>query len=229
VAPFKGPSDDYVQVNERIVRFIEKFPDGSLQSEIVELTNERVVIRGIAYRNPDDPKPGVGHSWLEIPGKTPFTRGSEIENAETSAWGRALAALGFEVKRGIASLEEVRNKRIEGEVETKIESSEVAGVSRGGRTDKANPIQIRQAKLLSRELDLGTTGFREAIDRIMGTELEPFDDEDEAAKKLVAYLEDLSRDDIGTLIQGLSAEVEARNGQGQGDREPAEESLAGSV
>lgn len=102
--------DDYVPVQERVDAFIKAYPQGSLQSEIVELTDNRVTVKALAYRTPDDPRPGIGHSSLGIPGATSFTKGSEIENAETSAWGRAIAALGFEVKRGIASAEEVRNK-----------------------------------------------------------------------------------------------------------------------
>jgi hypothetical protein len=105
--------DDYVPVNERIGAFKAEHPEGSLQSKIVELTEGRVTVMAMAYRTPDDPRPGIGHSSLEIPGSTSFTRGSEIENAETSAWGRAIAALGFEVKRGLASAEEVRNKQPE--------------------------------------------------------------------------------------------------------------------
>lgn len=104
-------NDDYVQVNERIEAFYAKFPDGSLQSEIVEMTDSRVTVKAYAYRDRDDTKPAVGHSYLGIPGSTNFTKGSELENAETSAWGRALAALGFEVKRGIASKQEVENKQ----------------------------------------------------------------------------------------------------------------------
>jgi hypothetical protein len=102
---------DYVPVNERIGAFLAKHPEGSLQSELIELSETRVVMRAYAYRTPDDHRPGIGYSSLEIPGRTPYTRGSEVENAETSAWGRAIAALGFEVKRGIASAEEVRNKQ----------------------------------------------------------------------------------------------------------------------
>jgi len=104
-------NDDYVQVNERIEAFYAKYPEGSLRSEIVEMTESRVVVKAWAYRTPDDKRPATGHSYLGIPGSTNFTKGSELENAETSAWGRALAALGFEVKRGIASREEVKNKR----------------------------------------------------------------------------------------------------------------------
>jgi hypothetical protein len=104
--------DDYVPVNERIEAFYAKHPEGSIQSEIVELTDARVTVKAYAYRSDEDARPGIGHSSLEIPGRTPYTKGSEIENAETSAWGRAIAALGFEVKRGLASAEEVRNKQL---------------------------------------------------------------------------------------------------------------------
>ena len=101
--------DDYIEVNERIMAFYSKYPEGSLQTEIYTLTESLVVMQARAYRNPTDPRPATGWSSLQIPGSTNFTRGSEIENCETSAWGRAIAALGFEVKRGIASRQEVQN------------------------------------------------------------------------------------------------------------------------
>lgn len=104
-------ANDYIEVHERIEAFCKRYPDGSLQSEIVECTETRITMKAYAYRTPDDPRPGIGFSWLAIPGTTNFTRGSEIENAETSAWGRALAALGFETKKGIATKEEVENKK----------------------------------------------------------------------------------------------------------------------
>ena len=46
-----------------------------------------------------------------MPGKTPYTRDSEVMVAETSAWGRAIvAALAGDTKRGVASKEEVLNR-----------------------------------------------------------------------------------------------------------------------
>lgn len=105
--------DDYVPVNERIEAFYQKHPEGSLQSEIVEHTETRVTVKAYAYRDRDDQRPGTGLSSETIPGSTSFTKGSEVENAETSAWGRAIAALGFEVKRGIASREEMRRQQPE--------------------------------------------------------------------------------------------------------------------
>jgi hypothetical protein len=113
--PDKNWAEDYIPVNERIAAFYAAHPEGSIQSELVELSESRVVMRAYAYRSQDDQRPGIGYSSLEIPGRTPYTRGSEIENCETSAWGRAIAALGFEVKRGIASAEEVQTKTAERE------------------------------------------------------------------------------------------------------------------
>lgn len=103
--------DDYVPVAERLIAFYDKYPDGSVQSDIIELSEKRVVMRATVYRTATDERPSVAHSALAIPGKTGFTRDSEIENAETSAVGRAIAMMGFEVKRGVASREEVRGKR----------------------------------------------------------------------------------------------------------------------
>lgn len=103
--------DDYVTVSERLSAFYDKYPNGSIQSDIIELADNRVVMRAMVYREPADERPSVAHSALSIPGTTQFTRGSEIENAETSAVGRAIAMMGFEVKRGVASREEVQGKQ----------------------------------------------------------------------------------------------------------------------
>jgi hypothetical protein len=111
VTDYEDRMKDYVPVNERIEAFYKDWPSGTLQSEIVELTDTRVTVKAFAYRSEEDTRPGIGHSSVNIPGSTPYTKGSEIENAETSAWGRAIAALGFEVKRGVSSQEEVRNKQ----------------------------------------------------------------------------------------------------------------------
>ena len=92
MADYSERMKDYVQVNERIIAFYERHPEGSIQSEIVEFSEKRVVVKAYAYRKPGDPLPGIGHSYMALPGKTTYTIGSELENTETSAWGRALAA-----------------------------------------------------------------------------------------------------------------------------------------
>lgn len=84
----------YVDVASRIAEFKEKYPQGSLQSECLRL-DDGWFVKAWAYRTPDDERPGMGHALEPVPGKTTYTRDSELMNAETSAWGRAIVALGF--------------------------------------------------------------------------------------------------------------------------------------
>ncbi len=130
--------DNYVDVAERIAAFKDKYPDGVLQSEVIALTDTRVVIKAFAYRSADDTRPAVGHAAETIPGATPYTRGSEVMVCETSAWGRAIAALGFEVRRGtpIASRQEVEaaEARREGE-DAKLAAAAKSVFSDGSTVD----------------------------------------------------------------------------------------------
>ncbi len=116
----KSSLDDYVDVAARIAEFRTKYPDGFLapldrgQPYRIEQIGDRVFVAVVAaaYRQPGDIDPGVGMAWEPFPGRTPYTRDSELMNAETSAWGRAIIALGAaDAKRGIASREEVRNRQ----------------------------------------------------------------------------------------------------------------------
>lgn len=114
---YKGPLD-YIDVATRIVEFREKHPHGSLQQHSLEFVNvngkDWVVYTAAAYRTPDDTRPGMGTAWEPIPGPTSFTRDSEVQNAETAAWGRAMVAvLAVDTRKGVASSEEVRNRQAE--------------------------------------------------------------------------------------------------------------------
>ena len=100
--------DDYVDVAQRISDFAAKYPVGSLQSRVTYHEDPPGwFAEAKAFRTPNDPCPGIGHAFEPVPGKTPYTRDSEAQNAETSAWGRAIVALGFSTKK-IASANEVR-------------------------------------------------------------------------------------------------------------------------
>jgi len=102
---------NYVEVSDRLAEFYQSHPKGRIITSIVELTDKKVVVKAEVYRESDHTAPsGVGHSALGIPGATPYTRGSELENAETSAVGRALVMAGLSSKK-VASADEVRAKR----------------------------------------------------------------------------------------------------------------------
>lgn len=110
----------YVTVDERLREFFKQFPEGRMRPVNPDhpFTIERIpdgngqehtyiVYAAAAYRTPDDPNPAIGIAYEQFPGRTPYTRTSELMNAETSAWGRALAAMGIGVKGKIATRDEV--------------------------------------------------------------------------------------------------------------------------
>lgn len=106
--------DDYVDVAERLKLFKEKYPEGSLQQvrlDFIDFAGKSwVVYTAAAYRSPEDITPGHGTAWEPVPGTSSFKRDSEVMNAETSAWGRAISAvLGTSTKR-IATKNEIPQK-----------------------------------------------------------------------------------------------------------------------
>lgn len=110
---------NYKDVPSRIADFKEKHPEGSLRPlnperpyDIVEVAGQTFIVYcAAAYRTPDDPAPGVGTAWELVPGKTPYTKLSELQNAETSAWGRAIVAVLASESKSVASAEDVRNRQ----------------------------------------------------------------------------------------------------------------------
>lgn len=106
--------DDYNTVPERMSEFFDKYPEGSFQSEcqFTQIDGRwAAIVKASAFRGPEDPRPGTGLAFEFIPGATQFTKDSELQNAETAAWGRAVMAVGAaDAKKGIASREEVRNR-----------------------------------------------------------------------------------------------------------------------
>lgn len=112
---------DYVDVAQRIREFRDKHPEGSLRPadidrpywvENIEGVGLRLVYVAAAYRYPEDPTPGIGMAWEPLPGRTPYTKDSELMVAETSAWGRAIvAALAGDTKKSVASADEVKARQ----------------------------------------------------------------------------------------------------------------------
>jgi hypothetical protein len=101
--------DEYITVHERIEKFYAKFPQGRIITTIIEHNEETgfILMRAEVYREPDDALPAAtGHAY-ELRSAGHVQAGSYVEVCETSSVGRALALLGFEVRRGVASREEV--------------------------------------------------------------------------------------------------------------------------
>lgn len=159
--------DSYNTVPERIVEFAAKYPEGSLQRvgdmQFVSYAGaDWVIYTAAAYRTPEDPRPGIGTAWERIPGSTQFTKGSEVQNAETSAWGRAIvAALAADTRKGVATAEEVRLAQARqepvpqrdwlAEANEKVTADEVRGVWREAKQKRAPVEVLDKIAVLGRE------------------------------------------------------------------------------
>ena len=110
---------NYVDVPTRIRQLREKHPDAVLRPanpaepfRIMTIGNREFIIYTAAcYRSPDDPMPAIAVAAEPVIGSSAFTRNSEVMNAETSAWGRAIMAALAVDEPHIASREEVQNRR----------------------------------------------------------------------------------------------------------------------
>lgn len=159
--------EGYVDVAERIRRFKAAYPNGCLRPfnpsepfRIMEIGGrEFIVYTAAAFRSPDDPCPGIAVAAEPAVGQTSFTKMSEVMNAETSAWGRAIVAVLAADSQRIASAEEVRNRQIEtprevsGAPITPIPSPErkPSGREAAGASDRVSDKQLGLLNKLIRE------------------------------------------------------------------------------
>jgi len=172
--------DGYVDVAERIRLFRDRYPEGSLQPanlatpwEIVTVGEKTFLVYiAAAYRHPDDPRPGIGMAWEPFPGRTPYTKDSELMVAETSAWGRAIKAALLDDRSKVASLDEVRARRSADQHPASDATSPVERRQGGAGTDgpkMASDAAKRFLRTLAKERgyelpDLGSMTARDAYD-----------------------------------------------------------------
>lgn len=184
-----GFAEGYVDVASRIEEFYAKHPDGSLEMDDIEWVTVDgatfIKARARAFRTPDDPRPGVGWAWEPVPGRTPYTKGSELMNLETSCWGRALAALGIATRNGIATRQEVEGA--EGRRTTAPQSN---GHTGSARTATITEKQLGYLKRLMREANTPEHLLADLSSTVLG-----FSTPDNLA--------DLSKDHATQLIDAL--------------------------
>ena len=97
----------YAPVADRITLFYEACPRGRIVTELVSRTERDVVFKALVYRSADDPEPASTGWAAEREGDGEINLVACLENAETSAVGRALANLGFTASRERPSAEEM--------------------------------------------------------------------------------------------------------------------------
>ena len=99
--------DDYETVEERLIKFWKDYPDGRIDTKLVEASSSRFIVQAYIYRTAADE-----YAWASgLAEETISGRGvnatSALENCETSAIGRALASAGYATKGKRPSREEM--------------------------------------------------------------------------------------------------------------------------
>ncbi len=107
---------NYTTVNDRLLELFVKYPNARIQNTVPNVVQfdgrEWWIVTTTIWREPSDEIP-VRASAAEPKGTTPYTRDSEMMNAETSAIGRAIllvGGIGIRPGGGMASANEVRNR-----------------------------------------------------------------------------------------------------------------------
>ena len=105
--PIKGK--DYITVNERIKAFRQLYPEGTIETEIIDIKDGVITMKATAKNI--DVVLGTGHAQ-EKESSSYINKDSFVENCETSAVGRALGMIGIGIDTSIASYEEVANAQL---------------------------------------------------------------------------------------------------------------------
>lgn len=98
----------YVMVKDRLVQFHKDNPKGSVATELIELS-DRFIFKAIVIPDIEIPERFFTGHAIEITGTSQINKTSALENAETSAIGRALGCFGIGVEESFASGDEVAN------------------------------------------------------------------------------------------------------------------------
>ena len=152
-----GRGKEYAEVPQRVTAFRKLYPNGSLTSELVMYENGVFIVKATAC-DEDGHILGTGLAY-EKEGSSFINKTSALENAETSAWGRCLAACGLIGGDSICSAEEVQNAILNQEGNETISS------------EKAS-----QMKVLLQETDSDVAAFLKMINDKFGRGVESVDE-----------------------------------------------------
>lgn len=99
---------EYVMVKDRILAFNEQYPNGYIQTDLISAPSDtNIVIRAVVVPDADKKERMFIDYAQETVGKGMINTTSALENASTSAVGRALAFMGIGIIDSIASADEV--------------------------------------------------------------------------------------------------------------------------
>lgn len=125
---------EYVEVNQRVLAFWELYPNGHIDTQLIEDTGTRCTFKATVYDG--DMPLATGHAF-EFQSSGMVNKTSYLENCETSAVGRALGFLGIGITDALCSADEVQ--------------SAIEHQDKGEEPQKKSPLQVAQDRLVRAE------------------------------------------------------------------------------
>ena len=169
--------DNYVDVATRLQMAFKRWPELRIQEtgrEVIEMPDKSCFIRATItiWRSPDDLIPVIATCCEPYPGRTPYTKLSENENAFTHCIGRAIAYLGIGANKSLASRDEIETAQarqptrlaevvpLRNDMEQPFESD--------GASPYANPKQLGLIRVLAGKQGLTNDQLKEFCTNTVG-------------------------------------------------------------
>ena len=169
--------DNYVDVATRLQMAFKRWPELRIQEtgrEVIEMPDKSCFIRATVtiWRTPDDLIPVIATCCEPYPGRTPYTKLSENENAFTHCIGRAIAYLGIGANKSLASRDEIETAQarqptrlaevvpLRNDMEQPFESD--------GASPYANPKQLGLIRVLASKQGLSNDQLKEFCTNTVG-------------------------------------------------------------
>ena len=170
-------TDNYVDVATRLQMAFKRWPELRIQEtgrEVIEMPDKSCFIRATVtiWRTPDDLIPVIATCCEPYPGRTPYTKLSENENAFTHCIGRAIAYMGIGANKSLASRDEVETAQarqptrlaevvpLRNDLEQPFETD--------GASPYANPKQLGLIRVLASKQGLSNDQLKEFCTNTVG-------------------------------------------------------------
>lgn len=194
----------YVDVATRRRLAVERWPDLRIVEglpEVVTVADATFVqVTVTVYRDPTDPMPTRATVWERLPGRTPYTRDSEVMNAATSALGRALGYMGVGVETSLSTRDEIALRTSKADAEPANPKPENTAKS----PKLANQPQLAKINVLLTTLAvIDRTAKLEVVNGIIGRPVES--------------ARDVTAAEASHIIDVLTAKVDALPAEGASD------------
>lgn len=180
---------DYVLVKDRIIYFNETYPNGSIVTELVtDALSDIVIVKAFIY--PDGQPANEYSDSLNAPKSRTFTGYSQavkgagfinktaaLENAETSAVGRALAMMGIGVIDSVASVDEINKAQGTDSKLAKAKQDLLQAFKKDGVTDFNTQVDYIETVIGKRTVE--SVADAEKVIRSLGDEVRETDNSSE--------------------------------------------------